>query len=119
HELARKVAHAGKIVRELQDLSMSMRMVPLKASFQKMDRLVRDLAHKSGKAIVLRTEDRDTEIDRNMVDVINDLLVHMIRNSADHGIESAEARTRRGKNPMGTISLSASQSGGSVLLEIR
>jgi two-component system, chemotaxis family, sensor kinase CheA len=119
YDLARKVAHAGKIVRELQDLSMSMRMVPLKGTFQKVDRLVRDLAHKTGKSIALETEDRDTEIDRNMVDVINDLVVHMVRNAADHGIETAGVRAGCGKSETGTISLSASQSGGNVLLEIR
>ena len=71
---------------------MSMRMVPLKATFQKMARLVRDLAHKSGKTVYFITEGEDTEIDRNMVEVLNDPLVHMIRNAVDHGIESPEDR---------------------------
>lgn len=116
--LLRKVSHAGKIIRELQDLSMSMRMVPLKATFQKMSRLVRDLSKKSGKDIALITDDKDTEIDRNMVDVINDLLVHMVRNSVDHGIEPPEARVERGKSRTGRISLSAYHSGGNVVVEI-
>ncbi len=119
HELMKKITHAGKIVRELQDLSMSMRMVPLKATFQKMTRLVRDLAQKSGKLVHLVTEDKDTEIDRNMVDIINDLLVHMVRNSVDHGIEHADVRERCGKDRTGTVYLSASHSGGNVVVEIR
>lgn len=119
HELVRKVGHAGKIVRELQDLSMSMRMVPLKASFQKMARLVRDLARKSGKEVEFVTGGEETEIDRNMVDAVADPLVHMIRNAVDHGIEPPEARVAAGKSPKGTVCLSASHSGGNVVVEIR
>lgn len=118
HELARKVTHAGKIVRELQDLSMSLRMVPLKATFQKMNRLIRDLAQKQGKAVTLITEDRDTEIDRNMVDAINDILVHMARNAVDHGIEFTDERERTGKPKEGMIRLAAYHSGGSVVVDI-
>ena len=118
-ELIRKVSHMGKIVRELQDLSMSMRMVPLKATFQKMGRLVRDLSHKSGKRVNLVTEDNDAEIDRNMVDIINDILVHMVRNSVDHGIEPPEVRESAGKDPTGSVFLSASHSGGNVVVDIR
>jgi len=81
HEFIKKITHAGKIVRELQDLSMSMRMVPLKTTFQKMTRVVRDVAHKSGKLVNFVTEGEETEIDRNMVEVIADPLVHMVRNA--------------------------------------
>ncbi len=119
HELSKKVARTGKIVRELQDLSMSMRMVPLKATFRKMARLVRDLAHKNGKAIEFRTEGDDTEIDRNMVAVVNDPLVHMIRNAVDHGIELPEVREEAGKSRTGLITLSAYRSGGSIVVELR
>jgi len=118
HEMGRKVTHAGKIVRELQDLSMSLRMVPLKATFQKMTRLVRDVAQKQGKAITLVTEDRDTEIDRNMVDAINDMLVHMIRNAVDHGIEAQHEREQKGKSRTGTIRMVSYHSGGKVVVEI-
>ncbi|MFP4107002.1 MAG: chemotaxis protein CheA, partial [Phycisphaerae bacterium] len=76
----RNVSHAGKIIRELQDLSMALRMVPMKGTFQKMARLVRDLGRKTGKSVQFVTEGDDTEIDRNMVEVLNDPLVHMIRN---------------------------------------
>jgi two-component system chemotaxis sensor kinase CheA len=119
YELQKKVAHTGKIVRELQDLSMSMRMVPLKSTFHKMVRLVRDLSRKNGKIIDLQTNGEDTEIDRNMVDVINDILVHMVRNSVDHGIESPTDREAKGKTSNGTIVLSAYHAGGNVIVEIR
>ncbi|HTZ19029.1 MAG TPA: chemotaxis protein CheA [Dissulfurispiraceae bacterium] len=119
HELLRKVAHSGKIVRELQDLAMSMRMVPLKGTFQKIARLVRDLAQKSDKSVEFVGEGEETEIDRNMVDVLNDPLVHMVRNAIDHGIESPEIRSALGKPPTGTIRLSAYHSRGNVVLELR
>lgn len=119
YDLLRKVAHAGKIIHELQDLSMSMRMVPLKATFQKMTRLVRDLARKNGKLVELVTEGEETEIDRNMVDIINDPLVHMVRNAVDHGIEMPEVRQAAGKHQAGTVLLRAYYSGGNVMVELR
>ena len=118
HELLKKISHSSKIVRELQDLSMSMRMVPLKASFNKMARLVRDLSRKVGKKINFETEGEETEIDRNLVDVINDPLVHMVRNAVDHGIELPELRVKNGKSEHGTVQLCAYHSAGSVVVEI-
>jgi len=119
HELMKKVVLTGKIVRELQNMSMSMRMIPLKSTFQKMTRLVRDLARKAGKKVTLLTEGEDTEIDRNMVDIINDPLVHMVRNAVDHGIEMPDVRESQGKDPYGTVRLSARHSAGNVAVEIR
>jgi two-component system, chemotaxis family, sensor kinase CheA len=118
-DLVRKVTHAGKIVRELQDLSMSMRMVPLKPTFLKMARLVRDLAHKGGRLVEFATSGEETEIDRNMVDVLADPLVHMIRNAVDHGLEPPEDREKAGKTPTGHIHLSAYHAGGNVVVELR
>ena len=118
HELVKKISHSGKIVRELQDLSMSMRMVPLKATFNKMARLVRDLGRKVGKSIQFVTEGEDTEIDRNLVDIINDPLVHLLRNAVDHGIETAEIRKQNGKPEQGTVKLCAYHSAGNVVVEI-
>ncbi|HVP57089.1 MAG TPA: chemotaxis protein CheA [bacterium] len=117
--LTRKVAHMAKIVRELQDHSMSMRMIPLRGTFQKMARVVRDVARKSGKCVKFVSDGGETEMDRNMVDVINDPLVHMLRNSVDHGIESPDERKRLGKPREGTVSISAYHSGGSVVIEIK
>ncbi len=119
HELLRKVTHAGKIVRELQDLSMSLRMVPLRGTFQKIQRVVRDLARKSGKSVELYIDDAETEIDRHMVDILNDVLVHMARNAIDHGIELPDEREKCGKSRIGAVRLTAFQSGGSVVVEIK
>jgi two-component system chemotaxis sensor kinase CheA len=118
HGLAKKVSHASKIVRELQDISMSMRMVPMKATFSKMARLARDVARKLGKNVTFLTEGEDTEIDRNLVDIINDPLVHMVRNAVDHGIEMPEARRAAGKSEQGTVRIAAYHSAGSVVVEI-
>lgn len=117
--LARKITHAGKIVRDLQDLSMSMRMVPLKGTFQKLTRLVRDLAQKNGKLVEFVTSGDDTEIDRNMVDAIADPLVHMVRNGLDHGLEGREEREAAGKRAQGTLKLSAFHQGGHVVVELK
>jgi two-component system chemotaxis sensor kinase CheA len=118
HDLARKVAHEGKIVRELQELSMSMRMVPIQSVFQKMARLVRDLSHKAGKPVDLITAGEETELDRTVVDRIADPLVHMIRNAVDHGIESPEERAKAGKNPTGRVGLRAFHQAGSIVIEV-
>lgn len=116
--LGAKVTHAGKLVRDLQDLTMSMRMVPLKATVQKLSRLVRDLALKAGKQVEFVTVGEDTEIDRNMVDVVGDPLVHMVRNAVDHGLETPAERIAAGKSPTGTLCLRAYHSGGNVCVEL-
>jgi len=107
HDMSKKISHVGKIVRELQDLSMVLRMVPLKGTFQKMARLARDLSQKYGKIVNFFTEGDDTEIDRSMVDMIADPLVHLIRNAVDHGIETPEERVKKGKSKTSTIHLTA------------
>ncbi|MFM2163970.1 MAG: hypothetical protein RL325_407, partial [Planctomycetota bacterium] len=116
--LSRNLAHLGKIVRDLQETSMSLRMVTLKATFQKMARLVRDVAAKAGKRIQLEVEGEDVELDRNVVEEIGDPLVHMIRNACDHGIEPADERRKAGKNETGTLRLRAFHSGGSIVIEV-
>jgi two-component system chemotaxis sensor kinase CheA len=118
YELNRKVAHQGKIIRELQELSMSMRMVPIEGVFQKMARLVRDLSHKAEKKINFVTRGEETELDRNIVDKIADPLVHMVRNSVDHGVEPSEERVKNGKNPAGKIELRAFHQAGNIVIEI-
>jgi len=118
HELGRKVAHQSKIVRELQELSMSMRMVPIHGVFQKMARLVRDLSRNAGKNITLTTLGEETELDRSIVDKVADPLVHMVRNSVDHGIESPEERAKTGKSKTGRIELRAFHQAGDIVIEI-
>lgn len=117
-DLFRKVALQNKIVRELQELSMSMRMVPIQGAFQKMSRLVRDLSKKAGKNIQLITTGEETELDRNIVDKITDPLVHMMRNSVDHGVETPDERTQKGKSAQGKVRLSAYHQAGSIVIEI-
>jgi two-component system chemotaxis sensor kinase CheA len=119
HSLCRKVSHQGKLVRELQELSMMMRMVPIQGVFQKMARLVRDLSQKTGKKVKFTTEGEETELDRIVVDQIGDPLVHMIRNAMDHGLESAEDRSAAGKDPVGHILLRAFHQAGSIVIEIQ
>ncbi len=117
-EFTRKVTHAGKIVRDLQDLSLSMRMIPLNVTFQQMSRLVRDLSNKTGKKVNFIAQGEDTEIDRKMVELVKDPIIHMIRNSMDHGFESAEERQQKGKPPVGNLRMSAFHSGGNVIIKI-
>lgn len=119
YDLLRKVTHAGKIVRELQDLSMSMRMVPLRATFQKLARVVRDTSVKAGKTVQFITEGDDVEIDRTLVDILGDPLVHMVRNAVDHGTEPPEERERIGKTRAGQVRLSAYHASGNVVVELR
>ena len=118
-ELQKKVNHATKIIRELQDTSLTLRMVPLRATFHKMNRLVRDLSRKAGKPVKFITSGEDTEIDRNMVDVINEPLIHMLRNSLDHGIETAEERGKTDKSQVANLHLRALQEGGKVVIQIQ
>jgi two-component system, chemotaxis family, sensor kinase CheA len=116
--LRAKVRQVSKIVRELHDLSIALRMVPLTTTFQRMLRAVRDAAHKSGKLVAFCTEGEETEIDRHMVDSIADPLVHMVRNAVDHGLERPEVRERLGKPPTGLIQLRAYHSSGQVVIEL-
>jgi two-component system chemotaxis sensor kinase CheA len=108
----------SKIARELQDISMSMRMVPIQGVFQKMSRLVRDLTHKFGKEIDLVLVGGETELDRGLVESISDPLVHMVRNSADHGIETPDVREKAGKPRVGKIELKAYQQAGHIVINI-
>jgi two-component system, chemotaxis family, sensor kinase CheA len=117
--LLRNITQMDKITRELQTLGMSLRMIPIKATFQKMARVVRDLAKKSGKKIEFVTQGEDTMLDKSVVDRIGDPLIHLVRNAVDHGIESThEDRRRAGKNPVGRICLTAFHKGGNIFVEI-
>ena len=113
------LAHLDKITRELQEIAMSLRMVPIHQTFQKMARLVRDLSKKSGKAVVFEISGEDTELDKSIIDQIADPLVHLVRNAMDHGIEeNSEERQRAGKSPEGHVALRAFHRGGSIYIEI-
>ena len=104
---------------ELRDTMMVLRMVPVSTLFGRFRRLVHDLARETGKAIDLSTDGETTEIDKTVIERLADPLVHLIRNAADHGLETAEDRAAAGKPATGRISLSAHQSGGEVVITIR
>lgn len=116
--LMRDIAQLFRITSALQRASTGLRMIPIKQTFQRMSRLVRDLSKAAGKAISVEMEGEDTEIDRNMVDEIYNPLVHMIRNSVDHGLEVPAERLRAGKSEKGLIRLSAYHRGGNIVIEI-
>jgi two-component system chemotaxis sensor kinase CheA len=112
------LSQLAKVTRDLQDVGMRMRMVPVAGVFQKMARMSRDLGRKSGKPLRLVLSGETTEMDRSMVEQIADPLVHMIRNAVDHGIESPDERRRAGKPEQGTIRLAAYHEGGSIVIEL-
>ena len=117
-KLFRDISQLVSITSELQRTSTSLRMIPIKQTFQRMSRLVRDLSKSAGKSVNVVTVGEDTEIDRNMVEEIYNPLVHLIRNAVDHGIESPEDRIKAGKRETGTIQLKAYHKGGNILIEI-
>jgi two-component system chemotaxis sensor kinase CheA len=117
--LARCLRQLGRITSELQRTAMSLRMVPIGRTFQKMTRLVRDLAAQQQKQVQLVLEGEETELDRNIVEELSDPLVHMIRNAVDHGIEPPELRISHGKPGIGTIRLSAAHQRGGIVIEVR
>jgi two-component system, chemotaxis family, sensor kinase CheA len=118
-DMDRNLAQLTKITRSLQDMSMSMRLIPIDTTFRKMSRLVRDLCKKTGKKIELIMEGKETELDKSMVEKLGDPLVHMIRNAVDHGIEeNAEQRIAAGKDPVGKIILKAYHQGGNIHIDI-
>jgi len=117
-ELVRGLEVLATTTRGLQDSVMAIRAQPVKSVFSRMPRLVRELANKTEKKIKLETVGENTEIDKTVIEQLSDPLTHMIRNSADHGIESVETRIANGKPETGTIRLSAEQAGGSILIII-
>jgi two-component system chemotaxis sensor kinase CheA len=115
----RSAKYLGKITRQMQEVAMSVRMIPLEGLFNKMRRLVRDLSKKNGKPVDIRISGQDTETDRNVIEVLSDPLVHMIRNAADHGIESAQEREAAGKAATGHIDLGARYEGSEIWITVR
>ncbi|WP_309121688.1 chemotaxis protein CheA [Paenibacillus sp.] len=108
-----------KITGELQDVVMSIRMVPLTATFQKMNRIVRDMSKKLNKDVALHIAGQETEVDKSIIEHLSDPLMHMIRNCVDHGLEAAEERAAAGKPAQGAVWLEARNAGGEVWITIR
>ena len=107
-----------RLTGELRDQTMSIRMLPIGTTFSKFKRLVRDLSKELGKEIELTTEGAETELDKTVIEKLNDPMVHLIRNCIDHGIETPEVRSNIGKPAQGMLHLSARHSGAYVLIEI-
>lgn len=117
--LGKSVGHLDKITRELQEMGMSLRMVPVRPLFRKMARVVRDLSHKLGKPVDFHTSGEEIEIDRAIVNCVTDALVHILRNAIDHGIEGgSEQRALAGKPPVGRLHLRASHREGCIVIEV-
>ncbi len=119
-QLKATVVRQSRIVRDVQGLALSLRMVPMRSIFRKMARVVHDVARKLGRQLEFRMEGEDTEIDRTLAEVIADPLLHMMRNAVDHGIEGCPARGRwqQGGAPRGDLLLRAEHSGDQVLITI-
>ncbi|MBB4098901.1 chemotaxis protein CheW [Sphingomonas kyeonggiensis] len=109
----------ARLTRQIQDNVMSLRAQPIKQAFSRVPRMLRDLSVETGKTINLETYGETTEVDKGVIEKIGDPLTHMIRNAADHGLESAEERIAAGKDPAGTIKLSAEQRGARIFVRVQ
>ncbi len=119
HLLRKTIHQMGKVTKEVQDISMSLRMVPLRQTFQKMQRIVRDTSGMLAKKVALVTSGDDTELDKTVLENISDPLVHLIRNACDHGVESPEVRQAKGKPESGTVKLNAYHQSGKLVIEVK
>jgi two-component system, chemotaxis family, sensor kinase CheA len=117
-QLARNLGQLKRITTELHRDSMALRMVPIRQAFQKVARVVRDLSRKAGKPVDLVLSGEETELDRKMVEEITDPLMHMARNSLDHGVERPDDRRLAGKPERSTLTLSAAHQGGQIVIQI-
>lgn len=117
--LNKAIRQHRKIITDMQDVAMSVRMVPLSATFQKMKRIVRDVSKNLDKKIVLKLIGETTEADKNIIEKISDPLMHLIRNACDHGIEIPEERVAAGKSETGFVTLEARNSGGDILILVK
>ncbi len=107
-----------KLTDELQDIVMSIRMIPIAGTFQKMQRIVRDMSRKLNKDVEFVTVGDETEVDKNIVDHLSDPLMHLIRNAMDHGVEPEDERVKKGKAPKARITLTAHNTGGDIMISV-
>lgn len=117
-DLVETIEQMDRVTTDLQSVVMKVRMVPVGQVFNRFPRMVRDLARELNKEINLVIEGEETELDRTVIDEIGDPLVHLLRNSIDHGVESAQLRKERGKNPIGEVRLTAAHEGNNVVIEV-
>ncbi len=116
---AKAANQLNKITRELQEVTMSVRMMPLEGLFNKMKRLIRDVSIKLGKKVDFTISGQETEMDKNVIDEISDPLVHILRNSMDHGVENPDERLANGKSDTGKVHLSARYEGNEILISVK
>jgi len=117
-ELSESASRLSRLVEEVRDCALQLRMVQIGATFSRFQRVVRDVSRELGKDIRLDIAGSDTELDKTLVEQINDPLTHLVRNAVDHGIESADLRVERGKNAQGVVRLNAYHDSGSVVIEV-
>ncbi len=116
--LAGDLSQLARITSEVQRTAMDMRMIPIGQLFQRTGRMVRDLSRKAGKRVELETVGEDTELDKTIAEELSDPLLHMVRNSIDHGIEPPDLRAVSGKDPVARVRLAAYHNGGQIIIEI-
>jgi two-component system chemotaxis sensor kinase CheA len=114
----KSIGSMGKLFKEVQELAMSLRMLPLKGTFQKMTRIVRDTSDALGKNVKLHMLGEETEVDKTVLEKLGDPLVHIIRNAVDHGVESPEDREAAGKDPIGNVELKATHEGSNLVIQV-
>jgi two-component system chemotaxis sensor kinase CheA len=117
--LERAIHHLNRVSADLQDVAMSVRMVPLEGTFRKMTRLVYDVSRKAGKKVDLKLEGEETEVDKTVIEQIGDPLVHIVRNAIDHGLETPDERKKAGKPEAGSVRIEARHEGGEVWIVIQ
>ena len=113
-----QIEYLERVTTNLHESVMKVRMMPIETVTQKFPKMIRDLSKKLDKQMKLTITGEDTELDRTVIDEIGDPLMHLLRNSADHGLENAELRAERGKDPVGSITLNAFQDGNNVVIEV-
>jgi two-component system chemotaxis sensor kinase CheA len=118
NRLARNLGQLKRITADLHRNAIALRTVPIRQAFRKVERIVRDMSRRLDKPIELTFSGEDTELDRKVVEEITDPLMHMVRNSLDHGIEATDVRQSQGKRPRATLALSACHEGGQIVVEI-
>ncbi|MCE0743762.1 chemotaxis protein CheA [Acetobacter sicerae] len=118
NDLSNAMSSTEQLTRDLQDAIMAVRAQPMRAVFQRMQRVVREAAHLAGKKVHLEMEGEDTEVDRTLIEKLTDPLTHMLRNAVDHGVEKEQVRLEQGKSATGTIRLSAAHKSGRIVITL-
>lgn len=117
--VSRTISQLGKLSKEIQDISLSLRMIPLKQTFAKLQRIIRDTGRTLGKEVDLVIEGDQTEVDKTVLENLSDPLVHIVRNAIDHGLETTEDRLKVGKSKLGGIQIKAFHKGNNLVIEVK